>query len=131
MDFFLKWKSFISKNTVLTTIACLVFALIIAITNVIPYLGSWIGTSLPVLYVLLTSYNKAIVDMLANGDSFVLSDKYYLSMDLCISSFDFSWIMKYSRKINFSAFSSSSSILSHFDSPYGRYSVYVPEYGGQ
>lgn len=39
----------------------MVFALIIAITNVIPYLGSWIGTSLPVLYVLLTSYNKAIV----------------------------------------------------------------------
>ena len=29
-------------------------------------------------------------DMLANDDSFVLSDKYYLSMDLCISSFDFS-----------------------------------------
>ena len=39
----------------------MVFALIISITNVIPYLGSWIGTSLPVLYVLLSSYNKAIV----------------------------------------------------------------------
>lgn len=39
----------------------MVFALIIAITNVIPYLGAWIGTSLPVLYVLLTSYKKAIV----------------------------------------------------------------------
>lgn len=39
----------------------MVFALIIAITNVIPYLGSWIGTSLPVLYVLLTSYKKAII----------------------------------------------------------------------
>lgn len=39
----------------------MVFALIIAITNVIPYLGSWIGTSMPVLYVLLSSYNKAII----------------------------------------------------------------------
>lgn len=39
----------------------MVFALIMAITNVIPYLGSWIGTSLPVLYVLLTSYKKAII----------------------------------------------------------------------
>lgn len=39
----------------------MVFALIIAITNIIPYIGSWIGTSLPVLYVLLSSYKKAII----------------------------------------------------------------------
>ena len=39
----------------------MVFALIIAVTNIIPYLGSWIGTSIPVLYVLLTSSNKAII----------------------------------------------------------------------
>ena len=39
----------------------MIFALIIAITNIIPYIGSWIGTSLPVLYILLSSYNKAII----------------------------------------------------------------------
>lgn len=43
----------------------MVFALIMAITNIIPYLGAWIGTSLPVLYVLLTSYKKAIVVLIA------------------------------------------------------------------
>lgn len=39
----------------------MIFALIIAITNIIPYIGSWIGTSIPVFYVLLSSYNKAFV----------------------------------------------------------------------
>lgn len=39
----------------------MIFALIIAITNIIPYIGSWIGTSIPVLYVLLSSYNKAFI----------------------------------------------------------------------
>lgn len=38
-----------------------IFALIIAITNIIPYLGSYIGTALPVLYALLTSTTKAII----------------------------------------------------------------------
>ncbi len=38
----------------------MVFAFIIAITNIIPYIGMWIGTGIPVLYVLLTSYEKAI-----------------------------------------------------------------------
>lgn len=39
----------------------MVFALIIAITNIIPYIGSWIGTSIPVFYALLSSYNKALI----------------------------------------------------------------------
>lgn len=39
----------------------MIFALIIAITNIIPYIGSWIGTSIPVLYVLLSSYKKSFV----------------------------------------------------------------------
>lgn len=39
----------------------LFFAFLIAITNIIPYLGSWIGTSIPVLYVLITDTNKAII----------------------------------------------------------------------
>ena len=38
-----------------------VFALIIALTNAIPYVGSWIGTALPVIYVLLSSKRKAII----------------------------------------------------------------------
>lgn len=38
-----------------------VFALIIAITNIIPYFGTWIGTTLPVLYVLIYSPQKAII----------------------------------------------------------------------
>ena len=38
----------------------MVFALIIAITNIIPYLGSWIGTGLPVIYVLLTNPTKTL-----------------------------------------------------------------------
>lgn len=38
----------------------LIFSIIIAITNVIPYIGSWIGTAIPVLYVLITSSSKAI-----------------------------------------------------------------------
>lgn len=39
----------------------MIFALIISITNIIPYIGSWIGTSIPVFYVLLSSYNKAFI----------------------------------------------------------------------
>ncbi len=39
----------------------LIFALVIAVCNVIPYLGSYIGTSLPVLYALLDSPLKAII----------------------------------------------------------------------
>lgn len=39
----------------------LIFAFFIAITNVIPYLGSYIGTALPVLYALLTSRTKALI----------------------------------------------------------------------
>ena len=39
----------------------MIFALIIALTNAIPYVGSWIGTAFPVIYVLLSSKRKAIV----------------------------------------------------------------------
>lgn len=39
----------------------LIFAFFIAITNVIPYLGSYMGTALPVLYALLTSRTKALI----------------------------------------------------------------------
>lgn len=39
----------------------LIFAFFIAITNVIPYLGSYMGTALPVLYALLTSRTQAII----------------------------------------------------------------------
>lgn len=39
----------------------IIFALIISFTNIIPYLGSWIGTSLPVLYALLSSTKLAII----------------------------------------------------------------------
>ena len=35
--------------------------MIIALTNAIPYVGSWIGTALPVIYVLLSSKRKAII----------------------------------------------------------------------
>ena len=38
----------------------MIFAFIIAITNAIPYLGSWIGTLFPTVYVLLTSPSKTI-----------------------------------------------------------------------
>lgn len=39
----------------------LVFALFIAITNIIPYFGSYIGAALPVLFALSDSYYKAII----------------------------------------------------------------------
>ena len=39
----------------------MIFALIIAITNSIPYLGSWIGTLFPVIYLLVVSPQKAII----------------------------------------------------------------------
>lgn len=39
----------------------LIFALFIAVTNIIPYLGSYMGTALPVLYALLTSKTQAII----------------------------------------------------------------------
>lgn len=39
----------------------MIFALIIAVTNIIPYIGSWIGTALPVIYVLISSNQKAII----------------------------------------------------------------------
>lgn len=39
----------------------MIFALIISLTNTIPYVGSWIGTAFPVIYVLLSSKNKAII----------------------------------------------------------------------
>lgn len=39
----------------------MIFAFIIAITNAIPYLGSWIGTLFPVTYVLLTTPNKTLL----------------------------------------------------------------------
>ncbi len=38
-----------------------IFALIISFTNIIPYLGSWIGTCLPVLYALLSSTKQAVI----------------------------------------------------------------------
>lgn len=39
----------------------MLFAFVIAITNIIPYIGSWIGTGLPVVYVLLTQPNKTLI----------------------------------------------------------------------
>lgn len=39
----------------------LVFALFIAITNIIPYFGSYIGGILPVLFALSDSYSKALI----------------------------------------------------------------------